>query len=152
MKTVLLFLLATVPCYARLGETEDQCIARYGPETVVQTTEHAKLTKFQKDDFTIVITFWNKVAVGLIFTKTSGSDLTREEVDEIVLKSADAQGWSKPSDSADDLVWLGYDDQPEHRAQWDYHGTLSISGPYVMDADAELQKNDAPEKKTTDGL
>lgn len=102
---------AVTTVYARLGETPDQLVARYGQplNEVDQKAEGAKISlarvTFQKNGFQVDVTITNGLSVQEIFKKLNGQPITVEEAR--ILLNANAQGlnWSAPQKTTDAFVW-----------------------------------------------
>ena len=79
MKTAALLatlFLATLPASARIGETLEQCRARYGPEKrdVVQASKAARCKSFLKNGFSLDFTFEDGKAVMVFIIKRDPDD------------------------------------------------------------------------------
>jgi hypothetical protein len=115
-----------MPCYARLGETEEQCVQRYGsPDPGFTEKGRAKQEAFTVDGFSIIVTFLDKISVSEIYTKVDKSDFTREEVDIIVQKNADAKGWGNATNVSEEnsVLWEG---DNQRCAVWNNGDTVSV--------------------------
>ncbi|HEY5743631.1 MAG TPA: hypothetical protein VIS99_13935, partial [Terrimicrobiaceae bacterium] len=81
--------LTTSTLFARIGETEQECAARYG-EPIKQFPDNS--FGYQKSDLGIIITFFNGKADAIAYRKIAtnvlgkGEDISENEV-EILLKS-----------------------------------------------------------------
>ena len=81
--------LTTSTLFARIGETEEECAARYG-EPIKKFPDNRFL--FQKSDLGIIITFFNGKADAIVYRKIAtnvlgkGEKISENEV-EILLKS-----------------------------------------------------------------
>jgi len=101
----------TASLQARLGETPDQLVARYGQpiKEVDQKAEGAKIplaqVKFQKGGFEIDVTITDGESVQESFRKINGQPITVPEAQ--ILLGANAQGreWSAPQKTSDALIW-----------------------------------------------
>jgi hypothetical protein len=70
--------------FARIGETEQECAARYG-ESIKKLSNNSLL--YQKSDLNIFITFFNGKADAIVYRRiANGQQLSENEV-EILLKS-----------------------------------------------------------------
>ena len=123
-----LILLSMLPCAARLGETEDQCVARYGVDRIIQMAGRAKLVEFKNGDFILLITFWDNFDVFEAIHKPKGEHFSRQEADDIVAQESDLAGWSPPKD--DEIVgqtftiWTGKDSSLQRLAHWNFSEQL----------------------------
>jgi len=108
------FALTVLPCQARLGETLDQCIARYGQPISAKDMPDAlgvgeKEAIFQKSGYTIVVSFLKGSAGAEEFVKQGGSDLSDTERD-IILQADSARGkWIKSEKSGIEEIWVRED-------------------------------------------
>jgi hypothetical protein len=112
VKTLLFLLLATLPCFARIGETEVQLIARYGQPTDIEIAGRAKQETFHKDGFIIEAILLDGKVVYHLYGKEVGdngkiSPLTSSEAEAIFQKEApDYLSWEhKPGPTLTDDVW-----------------------------------------------
>ena len=89
--TLCFIVSVTATAQARLGETADQLVARYG-DSLSQTDQKAEGDKiasskvvFQKGGFQIDVTFSDGISVAESFKKLNGAALTAEEVQTCLL-------------------------------------------------------------------
>src|SRR5271170_7550617 len=81
------FVLTASVCQARLGETMDQCVARWGqpvpspdfPLPGYEGDSFATFATFKKGDYHIIVGFLNKVVGVEIIAKQEGSELSDNE-------------------------------------------------------------------------
>src|SRR5271170_961401 len=84
---VLGFALTASVCQARLGETMDQCVARWGqpvpstdfPPPGYEADRFATFATFKKGDYHIIVGFLNGVVGVEIIAKQEGSELSDNE-------------------------------------------------------------------------
>jgi hypothetical protein len=101
----------TISAHARIGETPEQLVARYGQplNEVDQKAEGAKISlarvSFQKGGYEIDVTISGGTSVQEIFKKINNQPITVEEAR--ILLNANAQGleWSAPQKKTDAFVW-----------------------------------------------
>lgn len=95
----------TLPARARLGETEEQCIARYG-QPVAETTgllRGAKSVSFAKAGIRVRIEFVDDKAAFLSFSKYG---LTQNDELQLLESNAASQVWSAAEDFAGRRCWM----------------------------------------------
>ena len=115
MRIVLLTLLVivgvTANAKARLGETADQLVARYGQplSEVDQKGEGDKIplanVVFQKGGFEIDVTITNGVSVSEIFKKLNGSAITTNEARYLLTANGQGREWEAPRLVGGDKIW-----------------------------------------------
>jgi len=99
----LLFVIAiTATAQARLGETPDQLVARYGQplSEADQKAEGIKVAEavvvFQKGGFEIDVTVADGVSVQEVFKKVNGQPLTLSEARTLLNSNAQGLDWEAP--------------------------------------------------------
>ena len=105
MKTLILSLLAGLACQAsaRLGETPEQCKARYGEPIAPPDKEKQQLV-YRKAGITLIIKFWKGTAQYLIIGKSERDVLdqpvamTEAEQETIAKANAGGQALKKGSE------------------------------------------------------
>jgi hypothetical protein len=85
MKIIVVLLLAACffPLYgsARLGETRDQCKARYGDELKIETNKDGTTAvSYIKNDFIIIVYYYKDEAVGLCYAKIRPEDAVKKNI------------------------------------------------------------------------
>ncbi len=108
-----LVLIATLPAgaQARVGETPDQLVARYGQplNEVDQKAEGAKISlarvTFQKGGFQIDVTISGGISVQEIFKKINNQSITVEEGRILLNANAGGLNWSAPQKTLDAVIW-----------------------------------------------
>jgi hypothetical protein len=160
MKTVAILLLAVFlpfQIFARLGETEDQIIKRYGkpimrpPECKIFDGKVIKLGErlyFTQESWNISCVMIDKVCVAIIYSKTG--DLTTEQRQHILrTNSTGDQHWvdGKKSNSMV-TVWLRSDGARAERAAYS-SSTISL---FVADYDKKVKAIEDGIKKQSDKL
>jgi hypothetical protein len=113
--TVALFATMTAAVHARIGETPDQLVARYGQPLKEEDQKPdgtrialAKVT-FQKGGYQIDVTITNGVSQEEVFKKLNGQPITVQE--GRVLLGANSQGldWGPPVKTSDAIIWTRED-------------------------------------------
>jgi len=112
MKTViaLIFAAITLPASARIGETLDRCIARYGP---VRRVEKGGFQVFHKSGFEIGVSFRDgkAVALGIVKQRKPGeraAEITGEEIKTVLAANGGSVEWTK-LDGVTDQRWATSD-------------------------------------------
>jgi hypothetical protein len=109
--TLLLLLGVTATAHARLGETADQLVARYG-QPLSENDQKASGDKialseviFQKGGIRIYVTITEGVSVAEIYHKLNGDPFTFSEA--TILLNANSQGssWEAPQDINGEKLW-----------------------------------------------
>ena len=127
MKALLLLpalLLPALPCLARLGETRDQCIARYGKPYGGDENQLI----FEKEGIQIVVDFYKGRADYLAFANvyapgTRAKPLTAEEVSQLLEKNRGNETWFAKPASDGRKIWTA----PTRFAELNDIGELVIS-------------------------
>jgi hypothetical protein len=91
------FMLSALPCQARLGETLDQCIARYGqpvyngpdPQGVGEGT-----TRFEKNGYLICVFFLKGIVAFEMFYKHGDDYYSNDEKDAILQADSAGGKWN----------------------------------------------------------
>lgn len=119
----LLFIIAvTATAQARLGESPDQLVARYGQplSEADQKAEGIKVAlaavAFQKGGFTIEVTVVDGVSVQEIFKKLNGDALTLAEVRYLLNANSQGLAWEAPQKAQDGTKLWTRDDSATARA------------------------------------
>jgi hypothetical protein len=87
--------LSVFPCYARLGETVDECHKRYGEPKTTGESGRAKLESFIVNNFNIIIIYWDQKSVSATYTKVNGKISMDETITILNEKEADGKTWGK---------------------------------------------------------
>jgi hypothetical protein len=110
--TFALFVTLTAAAQARIGETPDQLVARYGQPLKEEDQKAegdkipmAKVT-FQKGGFQIDVTITNGLSQQEVFKKINGQPLSVEEARTLLDANSQGYNWSMPQKSADGTVWI----------------------------------------------
>ena len=109
--TLALFPAMTAVVHARIGETPDQLVARYGQplNEVDQKPDGTKIAlakvTFQKGGFKIEVTITDGVSQMEFYTKISGQPITVEEARVLLTANAQGMEWSPPHQTSDAIMW-----------------------------------------------
>jgi hypothetical protein len=109
--TLVFIVTTTCGAFARVGETPDQLVARYGQplNETDQKADGAKISlahvTFQKGGYQIDVTITGGLSVQEVFKKLNGQSMNVDEAR--LLLNANAQGfdWSAPLKKSDAIVW-----------------------------------------------
>ena len=161
-----LLLLAAPLASARLGETPEQCIARYGEPSIV--VDDGNTAYHKKNGLAITVDFRDGKAVEIDYSVDGIlGKLTQEQINALLDLIGEGQKWEE--------LKYGFNDRNaptngKHlmrsdkaiRAHWDYtHSSISFSTPaeielrkkeYQREIDAEKSQRDKAAKTTVDGL
>jgi len=98
MRTLLLALLAllglTATVHARLGETEDAVITRYGKPKAKMHRAWGDEEMFSMNGFNITVTFLNGVSRGELYRITSGK-ITDDQVANLLSANGEGYSWEE---------------------------------------------------------
>jgi hypothetical protein len=156
MKSILMLLCLSLPVSARISETLEQCISRYGDATPQKSTKPDETDySFKKAGLTILVTFWKGAAhrIGFIKSETDvlGTAAKMTETEQTALKEANGGGlaWVKSSGNFGKQGWMT-DDQKRY-ATYDAfkHYFVVTTFEFAMKTGAEAQ---AAEKKKLEGF
>jgi hypothetical protein len=109
--TFLFVVSITAPAFARLGESGDEIVARYGQplSQIDQKAEGAKLAltflTFQKSGFEVDVTLSGGTSVSESFRKINGEALTIAEVRTLLNSNTQGFGWEAPLVVEDQKKW-----------------------------------------------
>ena len=149
---ILALAAAVLPLRARLGETEPQSLARYGPALHVYepgTSGYAYRTlTFNHAGYTIIAQFIGGTCEMVCFQKADGSALTPDELDLLLKAQAEGQTWARSNLVSADVIF----DRPDGAmARYDTarHALAFLSAKYIEIANA---KQKADEKRQLDNL
>jgi hypothetical protein len=150
----LVFIATTaVAAHARIGETPDQLVARYG-QPLNETDQKAEGDKialahvsFQKGGFQIEVTISGGLSVEEIFKKLNGQSITVDEAHILLTANAGGQNWSFPDKGKDAITWTR-DDHALAKLTSDGTMTIRSQDLVVQQAAAEHLK----QRPTLDGF
>ena len=93
-----LFLTLSLPCFARVGETIDQSIQRYGPQYKAgDLAPDCKMLVFETGKYEVSAGFYQGKCVVLLISKLpKPSIMSEEEVDAVLAQNSDGNTWGKP--------------------------------------------------------
>ena len=116
MKIVCLALIFTVsvtaPAWARLGETGDAVVARYGQplSEFDQKAEDGKVPlvklTFQKNGYEIEVSLSNGFSVAESFKKMNGNVITTQEARTLLAANGQGQQWEAPQTTDNVKRWV----------------------------------------------
>jgi hypothetical protein len=99
--TLFLIVSLTGPAWARLGETEDQLIARYGDPTNKGSGgpvgEKTSWIHFKKSGFDIEVILFNGVSSQEHITNSQGDGMTTQEIKTLLDANAQGHAWKELS-------------------------------------------------------
>lgn len=142
--TIVFILGVTATAQARLGETADQLVARYGQplKETDQKSEGIKVASadvnFQKGGFQVSVTLVDGVSAAESFKKISGAALSIGEVQTLLNANAGGHGWEAPRLVQGEKIWLR-DDSATARLSQD-GVSLLIKSKDLISAQAAAKK------------
>jgi hypothetical protein len=103
--------LSIIPGRANLGDTMDQCSARYGqrlPPSGVSDPYRlgGDAARFQKDGYYFDVYLFNGLVGCECITKTDNSRISAEERTKVVQMESAEGNWAKPVTAQGQLVWV----------------------------------------------
>lgn len=146
---IALFALAVLPAYARLGETEDQCIARYGAvvkqDQITSYGLSLPALGFVKNGYIIMVAFLSNKAGMIEISKQDGSDISENEITNFLDANSGGQKWNKQNAFSVDSNWMREDGA---KAQYDpFQKNLTLATK-EFEAAMEAAKKADEDKKT----
>src|SRR5688572_19814527 len=121
------FLFVSGISHARIGETIEQCVERYGKPTLGETNE--KWKSFERNGIRISIDFSDRIAVQVHYSsKKLLGKLTDEQVQELLKIYADGKKWETLDIGLDGISKKEYKRADGAIfATWEYaHGSISF--------------------------
>jgi len=109
--TLVFIVTTTCGAFARVGETPDQLVARYGQplNETDQKAEGAKIplarVTFQKGGYQIDVTISGGLSVQEVFKKINDQSMTVDEARLLLNANAQGMNWSAPQKTTDAIVW-----------------------------------------------
>src|SRR5436309_895687 len=93
-------LLCSASAFARFGETETECAARYGKPEICKPSEHStgKCVAYHAGRFLVKAYFLNGRAEALLVNVGSGQPFSKDELDVIMSANSGGAAWL-PDDS-----------------------------------------------------
>ena len=117
------FLLTILPASARLGETVDECVQRYGPmierRPARLTGSDPDVMVFSKAGITVAVEFHDGKAWHLTYRKLG---LNSVEVDAIIMANSGAGFWGAPLKTRDKEYRMSDDKSRMALINWDRKG------------------------------
>src|SRR5260370_25579525 len=132
--------LCTGTANARLGETLDQCKARYGEPIPIYTADAYDLFDtylFSKGAYRISIVFIDGVAIQIVYRKDLGSRLNDLEVKNLLnLQGPGWTQWKEDSWYNDTMyaIYMGHNDERWSLTIETYHGLDLIKAALAQEA------------------
>ncbi len=146
--TLLFVIGVTATAQARLGETADQLVARYGQplSEVDQKSDGTKLALafvvFQKGGFEVDVTLSDGKSVAELFKKLNGDPLTLTEVRTLLTVNAQGREWGPPQMGQSGKWWTRDDNATATLGQ---DGSLTIrSSELVVKEETAKKLEHAP--------
>jgi len=106
---LLLLLISTMVLHARLGETEDQCITRYGHPLEKISVEGLPAEVFEKGDFLVCVEFLNARAASIAYFKRDHSAIDDDEKEVLRLIEGNNSPWILKQQKSPDQFWARAD-------------------------------------------
>jgi hypothetical protein len=100
-----LFLSLGLPSFARIGETMDEAITRYGNVVRHDTIHGEKYYSFEKNGFHILAHFHDGKLDRILYNSESRDKLTEEEIDTFLR----ANNGGRPMNEDLPYIWVGKD-------------------------------------------
>jgi hypothetical protein len=138
-------LVSMLPCWARLGETPQQFVDRYGDARKISEIDRVSTLNFTQGEFGILVVFLDGVSVLEIYQKQAGY-VSEDEAKEIISKENDGTQWSDEKKNDDGKFWSRPDGA---------FALLSDSGLTVTSKNSQVAidlENAAKAKASTKGL
>jgi hypothetical protein len=143
--SVSLFLTVVTHASARLGETLDECVARYGPmierRAPKLSSSDPEVMVFSKSSITVTVEFRQGKAWHLTYRKSA---LTGIEVEAIVIANAGSGLWGSPLKTKDKEYRMSDDKKRLAVINWDRKG---IAGSLVIMSREFAETNQAEKAK-----
>jgi len=151
MRPVLLALLCPLlilPANARLGETEAQCVVRYGPVLDRATSQEAgialPLLSFTKNGYMFDATMLKGKVAHLVIQKADSAEFSDNEVAIFLTSNSAGQKWTEQVDTPTKPRWLR-DDGSE--AEYDrLHHWITLSSKDYLVAKEAAKRNEESQK------
>lgn len=139
-------LFAVLPVRARLGETEDQCIARYGtPIQVANPCEqgvHYQGLIFKKNNYNIVIYILSGRCGLLLIQKMDKSQLSDDEIQTLLDDNSEGHDWQKMNEDSTFRHWIRDDGAQAKYALLDHDLTLMSKAFLIAEKAREKAEDD----------
>lgn len=144
LPALLFVLLCTAPAWARLGETGDQIVARYG-QPLSQSDQKAEGKKialtilvFQKNGFEIQVSLLDGVSDQESFRKLNGDVFALTEARALLALNSQGLGWEQPADGDGVKTWTR--DDASTAVLTDGGRTLTITAKDLLDKEDAARK------------
>jgi|GEM_PF-1489373 len=157
---IALFSLAfTLSCFARLGETVEQSVDRYGvPVQTIKVCDNCELLVFRKSGFEVTACFYKGTCTSLSVSALTGESFksapSEAECDAILLENSEASKWGKSQKVGDDKIWKREDGGFAVRKFMDSLTMVSPDNVKFSEEEkaAEAAASKAKAQNTTSGL
>jgi hypothetical protein len=137
--TLFLIISLTGPAWARLGESEDQLVLRYGDATnkehlAASDSELVEVDRlhFKKTGFDVVVTLFNSVSSEEVITNSESDSLSDQEIKTLLDANADGHAWKEMPASQGTVPWPEDDgtrsDVGGHKLWQRDDGAVAIAG------------------------
>ncbi len=139
---VIALAVAVASASARIGETLEECQARYGKP--VSAAKPGEMVAFYKDDIFLGVSFFEGKADLIIFTKKAGQrtvHFTDEEIEMLLKANGHGQKWSKVPGSALKARWIT--DDGSVAAESDPEGELTMMTRAHIERSNAVRKSQA---------
>ena len=141
--TLFFIVSVTATARARLGETADQLVARYG-QPISETDQKAEGDKiasayvvFQKGGFEIDVSLSDGISVSESFKKLNGEALTVGEIQTLLNSNAQGSGWEAPQMVEGGKLWMRDDGAVAKLAQ---DGSLTLKSKELISKETAAKK------------
>jgi hypothetical protein len=141
--TVGFIVTLTSSAHARLGETPDQLVARYGQplNEADQKADGAKIplasVTFQKGGYQIDVTITDGVSTQEVFKKINGQSMTVSEARVLLAANAQGREWGPQQKGDNEIVWRRDDNA---LAKLPSDGSMIIRSHELANAEATAKK------------
>jgi len=155
------FALTPSVCQARLGETMEQCVARYGQRDLMQDTTPPSnvvgdsIADFKKDDYNIIVTFLHGVVGSEMILKKDNSDFSDTEIKMFLDSESGGSSWNKlPKEYLTDKIGVEHYVRADGSAYADcWMGSgCNFAFESKVYRDAQQAKDDAAKKDPLHGF
>lgn len=160
-KVLAFFVLLTMPSLleARLGETKDQCIKRYGgvwsENPIGKSGVELNMPAEQLANPRIVAVIYNNICHKITFSSSKLNYFTPKIVEDLLEKNADGNTWSKSESDATSQTngnkWLQPTEESSDTSRWkrsdggkaslNWTGTLEIESGSYQELSKQAEKN-----------
>ena len=152
MKRSVIILAVTIalfarPAFARIGETAEECEARYGNKTG-QIGTHA--FTFSKDHITITVLFENDRSVREMFTPEFGEGISEQQVVDLLSANSGGSSWKVQKENVTQ-GWRKYE-RADGAALATYEWQITLNGKAGKSLMIRSWKEAVPNKPSDTGF